>query len=182
MQTHIALWSDPIESTPVCSQTEITGSGRKFEHSTIWTMVWSWSGQISNWSEKSDLRRIRAHLSLIINRFERSWVWSETHSSALEPDHKRFERNWVWSEMFSNAVVSDQGPFRGPYFFFFFLVFFYWEMLALPRVNNRAAFWSETHLKSNSSDQKKGVQLIAKTPSKEILINRRPQCFLWEAV
>ena len=35
-------------------------------------------------------------------------------------------------------------------------------MLALPRGNIKAASWSETHLKYNSSDQKKGVQLIAK--------------------
>ena len=35
-------------------------------------------------------------------------------------------------------------------------------MLALPRGNNEKAFCSETHLKSDSSVQKKGVQLIAK--------------------
>ena len=34
-------------------------------------------------------------------------------------------------------------------------------MLTLPRGNNKAAFWSETHIKSDSSDQKTGVQLIA---------------------
>ena len=34
-------------------------------------------------------------------------------------------------------------------------------MLALPRGNNKAAFRSETHLKSDDSDQKQGVQLIA---------------------
>ena len=52
-----------------------------------------------------------------------------------------FKRNWVWSGTISSAI--------------FFSFFFYCEMLALPRGNNRAAFWSETHLKSNSSDQKK---------------------------
>ena len=34
-------------------------------------------------------------------------------------------------------------------------------MLALPRGNNKAAFRSETHLKSDVSEQKQGVQLIA---------------------
>ena len=76
VQTRIALQSDPIECTPVCSQTEITGSGQKLERTTVWTMVWSWSGQRSIWSEKSDHRRIRVHLSLIING-----------SSAIGSDH-----------------------------------------------------------------------------------------------
>ena len=116
VQTQTALWSDPIEPTPVCSQTEITGSGRRFERTRVWTMVWNWSGQRSIWSEKSDHRRIRAHLSLIING-----------SSATGSDRKRIR-----------------------------------EMLALPRGNNKAAFWSETHLKSDCSDQNKGDQLIAK--------------------
>ena len=40
--------------TPVCSQTEITGPGRKFERTKVWTMVWRWSDQRSVWSEKSD--------------------------------------------------------------------------------------------------------------------------------
>ena len=50
--------------------------------------------------------------------------------------------------------------FRVQYFFNFFW-FFYWGMLALPRGNNKAAFRSETHLKSDDSDQKQGFQLIA---------------------
>ena len=102
----IALWSDPIKRTPVCSQTKITGSGRKIERTTIWTMVWSWSGQRSTWFEKSDHRRIRAHLSLIMNG-----------SSAIGSD-----RNCIWEHLSqiingSSAIGSDQGQYRAPYFF-----------------------------------------------------------------
>ena len=75
VQIQVGLWSDPVERTPVCSQTEITGSGRKFERATVWMMVWRWSDQRSIWSKKSDHRRIRAHLSLIRGNFERNWVW-----------------------------------------------------------------------------------------------------------
>ena len=131
VQTQIGLWSDPVERTPLCSQTEITGSGRKFERTTVWTIVWTWSDKRSIWSDKSDHRRIRAHLGLI---------------------RTNFERNWVWSEMFSNAIWSDQVPFWAPFFIF---CFFYWKMLALSRGNNKAAFWSQTQPKSNRSDQKK---------------------------
>ena len=38
--TQIELWSEPVERTPVCSQSEITGSFRKFERTTVWTMFW----------------------------------------------------------------------------------------------------------------------------------------------
>ena len=34
---------------------------------------------------------------------------------------------------------------------------FYWQMISLPRVNNTAAFWSETRLDSDGVDQNKGV-------------------------
>ena len=82
--------------------------------------------------------------SLIIGKFERTWVWSEPTSSAIGSDHNQFERNWVfeeatstaigsdhnffertwvWSEKFSNAIGSDQGPFRAHYFFSIFFVF-----------------------------------------------------------
>ena len=37
--------------------------------------------------------------------------------------------------------------------------------LALPRGNNKAAFRSKNHLKSDDSDQKQGVQLIANAGS-----------------
>ena len=77
VQTQIDFWSDPVERTPVCSQTEITGSFRKFERTT----VWSWSGD----------GLIRGHFglkSLIIGGFERTWVWSEAISSAIGSDHK----------------------------------------------------------------------------------------------
>ena len=70
-------------------------------------MVWSWSDQGSIWSEKSDHRRIRAHLSLVING--------------------------------SSAIGSDQKGF-------------------------------------SPADSK------GRSPSEEILINRRPQCFLWKAI
>ena len=147
VQTQVGLWSDPVERTPVCSQTKITGSGRKFESIRVWTMVWRWSDQRSIWSEKSD------H-----GRFKRTWVWSEATSSAIGSNHNLFERTWVWSEIFSSLIESDQGPFRAPLFF----IFFYSQMLALRRGNQKAAFWSETHLKSNSSDQKKRSPLQRK--------------------
>ena len=105
VQTEIGLWSDPVE------RTEITGSGRKFERTSVWTMVWRWSDQRSIWSEKSDHRRIRAHLGLIRGEFKRNWI-----------DHNLFERTFVWSEATSSAIGliitsssalgSDQKCFR----------------------------------------------------------------------
>ena len=88
-------------------------------------MVWIWSGQRSIWSEKSDHRRIRAHLSLLINGL-----------SAIGSDRKRIRAYLSLIINRSTAIGSDQGPFRVPKFF----VFFYREMLPLPRCNNKAAF------------------------------------------
>ena len=104
VQTQVALWSDPIERTPVCSQTEITGSGRKFERTKVRTMVWSWSVQRSNWSEKSDNKRIWAHMSVIINGL-----------SAIGSDQKYF-----WTQL---CLIGNH--FERPIFllFCFFLVF-----------------------------------------------------------
>ena len=48
--------------------------------------------------------------SLIIEVFERTWVWSKT-----------VRAQWSCSEMFSNEIGSDQGPFRAPFFHFFVL-------------------------------------------------------------
>ena len=132
VQTQIALWSDPIKRTPVCSQTKITGSGRKFERITVWTMVWSSSDQESIWSEKSDHRRIRAHLSLIIN-----------DSRAIGYNQKCF-----WTQ---SGLIKDH--FECLIFSFF--VFFYWEMLTLQRGNSKAEFWSGNHLNPTGTDQKK---------------------------
>ena len=88
-------------------------------------------------------RLIRGNIglkSLIIGGFERTWVWSEATSSAIGSDQKCFQTQL--------GLIRDN-------FERLFSYFFYWEMLALPRGNNKAAFWSETHLKSDSSDQKK---------------------------
>ena len=139
VQTQIDFWSDSVERTPVCSQTEITGSFRKFERIT----VWSWFGD----------GLIRGHFglkSLIIGGFERTFVWSEATSSAIGSDHKCLQTQL--------GLIRDH--FERIIFFHCFR-FFYWKMLALPRGSQKAAFWSETHLKSDSSDQKKRVQQIA---------------------
>ena len=151
MRTQIALKSDPTERTPACSQTEITGSGRKFERTTVSTMVWIRSGRRSIWSEKSHHKRIRAHLSLIINC-----------SGAIGSDRKRIRVHLSLIINGSSVNWSDQkcyqtqlGLIRGHFERFIFSIFFHWEMLALPRASNTAAFWSETHLKSDNSDQKK---------------------------
>ena len=119
VQTQIGLWSDPVERTSVCSQTEITGSGRKFERTTVWSMVWRWSDQSSFWSEESGPWSgdglIRGQLglkSLIIGRFERTRVWSEATSSAIWCDHNLFERTLVWSEAASSAIWCDHNLFE----------------------------------------------------------------------
>ena len=160
VQTQIVLWSDPVERTSVCSQTEITGSGRKFERTTVWSMVWRWSDQSSFWSEKSGawsgdglIRGPIGLKSLIIGGFERTLVWSEATSSAIGSDHNLFERIWIWSEMFSNAVGSDQGPFRAPHFFIFCV--FYWEATIEQRSDQKL-------IQNPIALIKKGVQLIAK--------------------
>ena len=160
MRTQIALRSDPIERTPACSQTEITGSGQKFERTTVWTMVWSRSGRRSIWSEKSRRRRIRAHLSLIKNGSSVNGSDQKCYQTQLGMIREQFER-----------------------FIFFHFLFLYWEMLALPRGSKTAAFWSETHLKTDKSDQKRSAaDSKGRSPSEEILINWRPRCFLWKAV
>ena len=123
---------------PSRAHAKITGSGRKFDRTTVWTMVWRWSDQRSIWSEKSDHRRIRAQLGLII-----------TSSSALRSDQKRFR----------TPLAQIRDHFERIMFFSFFC--FFSQMLALPRGSHKEAFWSKPHLKSDSSDQKKGVQLIA---------------------
>ena len=188
VQTEIGLRSDAVERTTVCSQTEITGSGRKFERTTVWTMVWRWSDQRWFWSEKSGpwsgnglIRGQFGLKSLIIGGFERIWVWSEatssaigsdiTYSSALWSDQRHLRAQLGLTITSSSALGSDQKCFRTQLglirdlferliflLFIFLLIFFcYWEMLALPRGINKAAFWSETHLKTDSCDQKKGV-------------------------
>ena len=117
--------------------------------------------QPGRWSGDDLIRGNFGLKSLIIGGFERTWFWSDPILSAIGSDHNLFERTWDRSEFFLNAIHSDQGQFRAPYFFVFFWCFLT-EMLALSRGNNKAAFWSETNLKSDSSDQKEGVQLIAK--------------------
>ena len=116
----------------------------------VWTMSWRWSDQRLVLSEKSDHWQIRAHLGLIRGDFERNWVWSWPLRAHLGLIRNVFERNGVWSGTISSAL------------FFSFLLFFYLEMLSLPGGNNKAAFWAKTHLKSDSSAQKKGFHLIAK--------------------
>ena len=84
------------------SQIKITGSGQKFERTTVWTMVWRWSDQSSFWSEESDHRRIRAHLGLII-----------TSSSALVSDQKCFRTQL--------GLIRDH--FEPLFLFSFFVIF-----------------------------------------------------------
>ena len=103
----------------MCSQTEITRSGWKFERTTVWTMVWRWSDQRLFGCEKSgpwsedDLIRIQIGLkSLIIGWFEGTWVWSEANSSAIGSDHNLFERTWIWSEAISSAFGSYHNLFE----------------------------------------------------------------------
>ena len=106
----------------------------------------------------SDQRRLRAQLVLII-----------ISSSALLPDQRQLRAQLGLTITSSSALGSDQKCFRtqlglqgilSALFFFIFCYFFYWKMLILPRGSPKAAFWSETHLKSDSSDRKKGVHLI----------------------
>ena len=78
----------------------------------------------STWRTKTVEQRFRALLSLIINGFERNWVWTwngwcwKRLSSLLESDRrwirahykrmKAVERTWVWSETASSTTES--GP------------------------------------------------------------------------
>ena len=66
------------------------------------------------WSESTSSAIVSDH-----NLFERTFVWSEATSSAIASDHNLFERTCVWSGKFSNAIGSDRGPFRAHYFFSF---------------------------------------------------------------
>ena len=79
----------------------------------------------STWRAKTVEQRLRALLSLIINGFERNWVWTwngwcwKRLSSALVSDHrwirahyermKAVERSWVWSETASSTTESGPG-------------------------------------------------------------------------
>ena len=151
VQTQIELWSDPIERTPLCSQTEITGSGKRFERTIVWTMVWF----------RSDQRSIRS---------------GRSDHSLYSLDHGLGS---VWSEV--NWVLKFW--FRVHFFFqFFCFLLRLCQELALPRGNNKAAFRSETHLKSDDSDWKQRVHCNCRSPQEEIFINWRPRRFLWKAV
>ena len=104
VQTQIYSWSDTVERTPVCSQTKTTGSGRNFEGTTVWTMVWRWSDQWSIWSQKSGPWSGDGLISgkfglkiLIVGEFERTWVWAEANLSAYGSDKDHSERRIVWS-------------------------------------------------------------------------------------
>ena len=113
----------------MCSQTEITGSGRNFQRTSVWRMDWRWSDQRSIWSEKSDHRRIRAHLGLIITssteitgsgrNFQRTsvwrmvWRWSDQTSIWSEKsDHRRIRALLGLIITSSSAIGSDHKCFR----------------------------------------------------------------------
>ena len=97
VQTQIELWSDPIERTPLCSQTEITGSGKRFERTIVWTMVWFWSDQRSVRSGRSD------HSLYSLDHGLGS-VWSEVNSV------------WkVWSQSLQSGPWSGFGLIRGQF-------------------------------------------------------------------
>ena len=85
----------------MCSQTEVTEFGRQFARTTVWTMVWSCSGQRSIWSEKSDHRRIRARLSLMLNG-----------SSEIGSNRKRIRAHLNLIINGSSAIGSDQKSFQ----------------------------------------------------------------------
>ena len=60
VQTQIELWSDRLDRTPLCSQTEITGSGQQFERKIVWAMVRFRSDQRSLQSGRSDHRSFQS--------------------------------------------------------------------------------------------------------------------------
>ena len=81
VQTQIELWSDPIERTPLCSQTGITGSGKRFERTIVWTMVWFLSDQKSIRSARSDhsLYSLDHGLGSVWSEVNSVWkVWSQS--------------------------------------------------------------------------------------------------------
>ena len=127
------------------------------------------------WSGDGLIRGNFGLKSLIIDGFERSWVWSEATSSAIGSDHNLFERTWVWSEMFLNAIGSAQEQFRAPYFFIFFVVFSLRDAATIKQRSDQRLIWSPI-----APIRKKGVQLIARAGP--LSINWRPRCFLWKAV
>ena len=109
------------------------------------------------------------------------WFWSDQRSiRSGRSDHSLYSLDHglgsVWSEVNSVWKVWSQSLWSGPWSVFglirgqfsleglissaLFFQFFYWGMLGLPRGNNKAAFRSEFHLKSDDCDQKQGVQLI----------------------
>ena len=170
-----------IERTPLCSRTEITDSGRKFERTTVWTMVWSSSDQRSIWSEKSDHRRIRAHLSLIING-----------SGAIGSNQKCIRAHLSLIINDSSAIGSDQkyfrtqlrlikDPFEHPIFFIFLLRDFGFakkqqSSSVLIRDSSKVRWLSSEKRSQSPADSKD------RSPSEEILINCRPRFFFWKAV
>ena len=112
----IELRSDPIERTPLCFQTEITGSGKRFERTIVWTMVWFRSDQRSIRSGRSDHSLFSLDHGL--GRSDQRSIRSR------RSDHSLFRLDHclgsVWSEV--NSVWKVW--FRVHYFFQFFLFFF----------------------------------------------------------
>ena len=89
------------------------------------------------------------------------WVWSDQRSiRSGRSDHSFYSLD-PWSGF---GLIRGQFGLEGlisSALFFPFYVFLLRDV-GSERGNNKAAFQSETRLKSDDSDQKQGVQLIAK--------------------
>ena len=131
-------------------------------------------------------KRLRAHFCLD-NGLEHAWseatlVWYglirghfvlgrsdqrqfQAHTSLIRG---RFERTLVWPETKSSEYFSS-----------FLLLFFYWHLLSLVRVNNKAPFWSELHLKIRWvwSESRGPADSNCRSPQEKILNQNRSRRF-----
>ena len=133
VQTQIELWSDPIDRTSLCSKTEITGSGKRFERTIVWTMVWFRSDQRSIRSGRSDhsLYSLDHGLGLVWSEVNSVWkAWFRVHyffnffcffllrdvgsvkrqQKSSVPIRDSSKVRWLWSETRSPADSKCRSP------------------------------------------------------------------------
>ena len=144
-------------------------------------MVWSEVTSVWGWYDQRSLRcgdgMIRGHFGLGMVWSEVTLVWGWYDQKSLQDGNGlirgRFKRTLVWSETISSGI-----------FFFDFLFLFLQRDVGSLKRQQKAAFWSQTHLESDVFDQNQRgpTDWTCQSPYKETLFNCRIRRFIWKTV